>query len=119
MVAHSFTGEEFGPAQRLHGATYVVEAAFRGPALDDSGVLVDIGRAAAELRTVLADLDYRNLDEVPAFAGRNSTTEAVAQVVGDALAERVGAGALGSGVDAIAVTLRESDIAWVCYETTP
>ncbi|GAA1962684.1 6-carboxytetrahydropterin synthase [Nocardioides panacihumi] len=119
MVAHSFTGEEFGPAQRLHGATYVVEAAFRGGALDGSGVLVDIGRAAAELRAVLADLDYRNLDESAAFAGRNSTTEVVAEVVGDALAGRVRAGALGSGVEAIAVTLRESDIAWVTYETAP
>jgi 6-pyruvoyl-tetrahydropterin synthase len=119
MVAHSFTGEEFGPAQRLHGATYVVEAGFRGPALDRSGVLVDIGRAADELRAVLADLDYRNLDESPAFAGRNSSTEAVAQVVGDALADRVRAGALGGGVEAVVVTLRESDIAWVTYETAP
>jgi len=119
MVAHSFTGEEFGPAQRLHGATYVVEAAFRGGALDGSGVLVDIGRAAAELRAVLADLDYRNLDESAAFAGRNSTTEVVAEVIGDALAGRVRAGALGSGVEGLAVTLRESDIAWVTYETAP
>ena len=117
MVAHSFTGEEFGPAQRLHGATYVVEAAFRGPALDGSGVLVDIGKAASELRAVLADLDYSNLDESPVFAGRNSSTEAVAQVIGDRLAERIRGGALGGGLDAVAVTLRESDIAWVTYET--
>jgi 6-pyruvoyl-tetrahydropterin synthase len=119
MVAHSFTGEEFGPAQRLHGATYVVDAGFRGAALDHAGVLVDIGRAATELRSVLADLDYRNLDEVPAFAGRNSSTEAVAQLVGDALADRVRSGALGGAVDGLVVTLRESDVAWVSYETTP
>ena len=119
MVAHSFTGEEFGPAQRLHGATYVVEAGLRGQTLDDAGVLVDIGRAAAELREVLADLDYRNLDELPAFAGRNSSTEAVAQLVGDALAARVRAGVLGERVSAVVVTLRESDVAWVSYETTP
>lgn len=119
MVAHSLRGEEFGPAQRLHGATYVVEAAFRGPEVDSSGVLVDIGRAAAELRDVLARLDYRNLDESPAFAGRNSTTEAVAEVIGDALGERIRAGVLGPHVSALVVTLRESDIAWVSYETGP
>src|SRR4051795_3919577 len=112
MVAHSLTGEGFGPAQRLHGATYVIDATLRGPALDASGVLGDIGRAASELRAVLADLDYRNLDEPPAFAGRNSTTEAVAQVVGDALAARVRDGALGTGVTSLTVTLRESDVAW-------
>lgn len=119
MVAHSFTGEEFGPAQRLHGATYVVDAGFGGEDLDDSGVLVDIGRAATELRAVLADLDYRNLDELPAFAGRNSSTEAVARLVGDALAERVRAGVLGERVAGVVVTLRESDVAWVTYEATP
>ena len=116
MVAHSLAGEEFGPAQRLHGATYVVEAAFRGPALDASGVLVDIAKATAELRSVLADLDFQNLDELPAFTGRNRTTEAVAEVIGDELAARVGAGALGEGVASVAVTLRESDVAWVTYE---
>ncbi|GAB7004363.1 6-carboxytetrahydropterin synthase [Nocardioides sp. AN3] len=119
MVAHSLTGAEFGPAQRLHGATYVVEAAFRGDELDGSGVLVDIGRAADELRAVLADLDYRNLDDVPAFEGRNSTTEVIAQVIGDALVDRVRAGVLGAGVAGVAITLRESDIAWVCYEAAP
>jgi 6-pyruvoyltetrahydropterin/6-carboxytetrahydropterin synthase len=119
MIAHSLSGEEFGPAQRLHGATYVVEAGFRGADLDGSGVLVDIGKAATELRAVLADLDYRNLDESPAFAGANSTTEAIARVVGDALADRVRAGALGTGVGAVVVTLRESDVAWVSYEATP
>jgi 6-pyruvoyltetrahydropterin/6-carboxytetrahydropterin synthase len=119
MVAHSLTGEEFGPAQRLHGATYVVEAGLRGPALDASGVLVDIGQAATELRAALVDLEYRNLDDSPAFAGRNSTTEAIAQVVGDRLVERVRAGALGAGVRAVLVTLRESDVAWVSYEAAP
>jgi 6-pyruvoyl-tetrahydropterin synthase len=115
MVAHSLSGEEFGPAQRLHGATYVVEAAFGGRSLEASGVLVDIARAAAEVRTVLAELDLRNLDELPAFAGRNRTTEAVAEVVGDALGARVAAGALGGAVTSVAVTLRESDVAWVTY----
>jgi 6-pyruvoyl-tetrahydropterin synthase len=122
MVAHSFRGEVFGPAQRLHGATYVVDASFRGARLDTDGVLVDIGRAAGELRAVLADLDYRNLDEVAAFAGRNSTTEAVAQEVADRLAERARAGALGDVLDrlaAIEVRLRESDVAWASYERAP
>jgi 6-pyruvoyl-tetrahydropterin synthase len=122
MVAHSFRGEVFGPAQRLHGATYVVDASFRGARLDTDGVLVDIGRAAGELRAVLADLDYRNLDEVAAFAGRNSTTEALAQEVADRLAERARAGALGDVLDrlaAIEVRLRESDVAWASYERAP
>jgi 6-pyruvoyl-tetrahydropterin synthase len=122
MVAHSFRGEVFGPAQRLHGATYVVDASFRGARLDTDGVLVDIGRAAGELRAVLADLDYRNLDEVAAFSGRNSTTEAVAQEVADRLAERARAGALGDVLDrlaAIEVRLRESDVAWASYERAP
>jgi 6-pyruvoyl-tetrahydropterin synthase len=122
LVAHSLRGEVFGPAQRLHGATYVVDASFRGEHLDADGVLVDIGRAAAELRAVLADLDYRNLDEQPAFAGRNSTTEALAQEVADRLAGRVRAGALGDVVGrltAIAVSLRESDVAWASYERAP
>ena len=116
MVAHSLSGEEFGPAQRLHGATYVVEAAFRGRKLDATGVLVDIGKAAEELRAVLADLDFRNLDELPAFTGRNRTTEAVAVVIGDELAAGVGTGVLGGAVTSVAVTLRESDVAWVTYE---
>ena len=122
MIAHSFAGEIFGPAQRLHGATYVVDASFHGERLDADGVLVDIGCATAELRTVLAALDYRNLDEVPAFAGRNSTTEVVAQEVADRLAERVHAGAFGEvlgRLTAIRVTLRESDVAWASYERAP
>ena len=89
MIAHSFRGEVFGPAQRLHGATYVVDATFRRPALDDDGIVVDIGRAAEELRALLGELNYRNLDDEPAFAGINTSTEALARVVADRLADRV------------------------------
>ncbi|HET6698233.1 MAG TPA: 6-carboxytetrahydropterin synthase [Nocardioidaceae bacterium] len=119
MVAHSFSGEMFGPAQRLHGATFVVDAAFRGPALDADGVLVDIGRATEQLRDVLAGLNYRNLDEDPAFAGRNSTTEVVAREVADRLVARIHDGALGEaarGLDTVVVTLHESHVAWASYE---
>ena len=118
MIAHSFRGEVFGPAQRLHGATFVVDATFRGEALDDSGVLVDIGRAAEELHAVLADLTYRNLDDEPTFAGTNTTTEVLARHVADLLAERVRAGALGggAGVTGLVVTLHESHVAWASYE---
>lgn len=122
MIAHSLRGEVFGPAQRLHGATYVVEATFRGDRLDADGILLDIGRASAELRDVLASLDYRNLDDEAAFAGRNSTTEVLAQEVADRLAARLGAGRLGEvdgRLDAIVVTLRESDVAWASYERAP
>jgi 6-pyruvoyl-tetrahydropterin synthase len=119
MIAHSFRGEVFGPAQRLHGATYVVDATFRRAALDADNIVVDIGRATEELRAVLAELSYRNLDEVPAFAGVNTTTEALARVVADRLADRVHAGALGEsarGIDGLVVTLHESHVAWACYE---
>lgn len=119
MIAHSFRGEVFGPAQRLHGATYVVDATFRRAALDADNIVVDIGRAADALRAVLADLSYRNLDDEAAFAGMNTSTEALARVVGDRLAERVHAGDLGDGargLDGIAVTLHESHIAWASYE---
>lgn len=122
MIAHSLRGEDFGPAQRLHGATYVVEASFRGEPLDDQGVLVDIGRASAELRAVLAPLDYRNLDDEPAFQHRNSTTEAIAREVADRLVEALRAGRLGTMGDrlrTVGVTLRESDIAWASYERAP
>src|SRR5688500_8120938 len=95
MIAHSFRGEVFGPAQRLHGATYVIDATFRRAALDGDGIVVDIGRAAEELHAVLADLNYRNLDDEPAFAGVNTSTEALARVIADRLAERITAGALG------------------------
>ena len=119
MIAHSLRGEVFGPAQRLHGATYVVDATFRRGDLDADGVVVDIGRAAEELRAVLADLNYRNLDEDPAFAGVNTSTEFLAKVVADRLAERVHAGALGEGARGLAgitVVLHESHVAWASYE---
>lgn len=119
MIAHSFRGEVFGPAQRLHGATYVVDATFRRATLDADGIVVDIGRAAEELHAVLEELNYRNLDEDPAFAGTNTSTEALARVVADRLAERVHAGALGAGaraLDGLVVTLHESHIAWASYE---
>lgn len=119
MIAHSFQGEGFGPAQRLHGATYVVDATFRRQALDADNIVVDIGRAAQELRAVLSDLGYRNLDDEPEFKGVNTSTEALAQVVADRLAERIRAGALGDGgreLASLAVTLHESHIAWATYE---
>jgi 6-pyruvoyl-tetrahydropterin synthase len=119
MVAHSLRGDVFGPAQGLHGATYVVEATFRRRDLDADGIVVDIGRAAEELRAVLADLNYRNLDDEPAFAGLNTTTEALAQVLADRLAESVQEGALGDGareLESLSVTLRESPVAWASYE---
>jgi 6-pyruvoyl-tetrahydropterin synthase len=119
MIAHSLRGEVFGPAQRLHGATYVVDATFRGADLDADGIVVDIGRAAAELQAVLADISFRNLDDEAAFAGMNTSTEALARVIADRLAERVHAGNLGEaarGLDGLAVTLHESHIAWASYE---
>jgi 6-pyruvoyl-tetrahydropterin synthase len=121
MIAHSFTGEVFGPAQRLHGATYVVDATFSGRDLDEDGIVVDIGRATEQLREVLADLAYRNLDEHSALAGRNSTTERVARLVADRLAERIAAGDLGRAAQELAgltVTLHESHVAWASYERT-
>jgi 6-pyruvoyl-tetrahydropterin synthase len=119
MIAHSFRGEVFGPAQRSHGATYVVDATFRRATLDADNIVVDIGLAAQELHAVMAELTYRNLDEEPAFAGMNTSTEALAQVVADRLADRVRAGALGDAgreLDGLIVTLHESHIAWASYE---
>jgi 6-pyruvoyl-tetrahydropterin synthase len=119
MIAHSFQGEVFGPAQRLHGATYVVDATFRRAELDADGLVVDIGRAAEALHGVLDELTYRNLDDEPALAGMNTSTEALARVVADRLAERVHGGALGDGAGQLAglvVTLHESHIAWASYE---
>jgi 6-pyruvoyl-tetrahydropterin synthase len=119
MVAHSFRGEVFGPAQRLHGATFVVDATFRRPDLDADGIVVDIGRAAAELGAVVGELSYRNLDDEPAFAGMNTTTESLARVIADRLAARVRAGGLGDGARGLAgitVTLHESHVAWASYE---
>jgi 6-pyruvoyl-tetrahydropterin synthase len=116
MIAHSFRGEAFGPAQRLHGATYVVDATFRRAGLDADGVVVDIGRAATLLGEVLGGLTYRNLDDEPDFAGRNTTTEVLAQAVADRIAERIAAGELGEGLDGLTVTLHESHVAWASYE---
>jgi 6-pyruvoyl-tetrahydropterin synthase len=121
LVAHSLQGEVFGPAQRLHGATYVVDATFRGDSLDDDGILVDIGRATEELHRVVADLSYRNLDDETAFKGTNSTTEVLAKHVADRLADQVRAGTLGNSarVSGILVTLHESHVAWASYERAP
>jgi 6-pyruvoyl-tetrahydropterin synthase len=119
MIAHSFHGEVFGPAQKLHGATYVVDATFRRAELDADGLVVDIGRAAEQLHAVLGELTYRNLDDEPAFAGMNTSTEALARVVADRLAERVHAGELGEAareLDGLVVTLHESHVAWASYE---
>ena len=119
MIAHSLRGEVFGPAQRLHGATYVVDATFRRATLDADGIVVDIGRAADALREVLAELGYRNLDDEPDLADMNTTTEALARVVADRLADHARAGALGAsaqGLDGLVVTLRESHVAWASYE---
>jgi 6-pyruvoyl-tetrahydropterin synthase len=119
MVAHSFRGEVFGPAQRLHGATFVVDATFRRAELDEDNIVVDIGLATTELGAVLGALSYRNLDDEPEFAGINTSTEFLAKVVADRLAERVRAGALGEGargLSGITVTLHESHVAWASYE---
>jgi 6-pyruvoyl-tetrahydropterin synthase len=119
MIAHSLRGEVFGPAQRLHGATYVVDATFRRADLDADGIVVDIGRAAEILHDVVAELGYRNLDEEPVFEGINTSTEMLARVVADRIAERVRAGALGETgreLDALVVTLHESHVAWGSYE---
>jgi 6-pyruvoyl-tetrahydropterin synthase len=112
MIAHSFRGEVFGPAQRLHGATFVVDATFRRATLDADGIVVDIGRATEALRAVLAELNYRNLDDEPEFAGVNTTTEVLAKVVADRLAGRLG----HEELDGLVVTLHESHVAWASYE---
>ncbi len=119
MIAHSFHGAEFGPAQRLHGATFVVEAEFRAPKLDHLNLLVDIGLAKTELRRILDSVDYRNLDDVPALAGQNTTTEFMAQYIFVRLAEACRDGTLGDGGRAVAgikVLLRESPLAWAAFE---
>ena len=119
MIAHSFSGEVFGPAQKLHGATFVVDATFRRPELDDDNIVVDIGRASEELHAICGGLSYRNLDDDPAFTGVNTSTEFLAKVIADGLAAKVAAGDLGagaSGLTGIAVTLHESHIAWASYE---
>ena len=119
MIAHSLPGAVFGPAQRLHGATYVVDATFQRDDLDADNIVVDIGRATEELHAVLSTLSYRNLDDEPDFAGLTTTTEVLARIVADRLADSVHAGAFGEagrGLAGIAVTLHESHIAWATYE---
>jgi 6-pyruvoyl-tetrahydropterin synthase len=119
MVAHSFHGEVFGPAQRLHGATFVVDATFRRTELDADNIVVDIGLASQELGVLLAELNFRNLDDEDAFAGINTTTEFLAKVIADRLADKVAAGALGEGargLTGITITLHESHVAWASYE---
>jgi len=125
MIAHSFQGEVFGPAQRMHGATYVVDLELRRVALDSDGIVVDIGLATQVLREVLAELNFRNLDEQPEFAGKNTTTEFLARVIFDRIAARIGAGALGAqalpgahgaGLKQMRVTLNESHVAWASFE---
>src|SRR3954465_12320682 len=125
MIAHSFRGEVFGPAQRLHGApalpggTFVVAAPFRRAELDADGIVVDIGRATDALKALLAELNYRNLDDEPDFAGTNTTTEVLARTIADRLADRARAGDLGDGarqLEGLVVTLRESHLAWASYE---
>lgn len=119
MIAHSFKGDVFGPAQRMHGATYVVDVEYRRPTLDDDGVVVDIGRAGEVLRQVLAELNFRNLDDAPEFDGRNTTTEFLAQDIFARIARRLRAGELGAGaarLTAMRVVLHESHVAWAAYE---
>jgi 6-pyruvoyl-tetrahydropterin synthase len=119
MIAHSFSGEVFGPAQRLHGATYVVDVEFKRPTLDEDGIVVDIGKASAVLHAVLGELNFHNLDEVQEFRGRNTTTEFLARVVFDHLISAIHKGALGPGAKAVAsirVTLHESHVAAAAFE---
>jgi 6-pyruvoyltetrahydropterin/6-carboxytetrahydropterin synthase len=119
MIAHSFRGEIFGPAQRLHGATYVVDCELRRPELDTDGLVVDIGKASVALGQVLGELNYRNLDDEPAFAGKNTTTEFLAYAIFQRMAARIAAGELGAaaaGLTAMKITLGESHVAWAAYE---
>jgi 6-pyruvoyl-tetrahydropterin synthase len=119
MIAHSLRGPAFGPAQNLHGATYVVDATFRRVDLDADGVVVDIGRAGEQLRTILSELTYRNLDEDPAFAGKNTTTEVLAREIFDRLVRAVRGGSFGDAarsLTSLCVTLRESHVAWASYD---
>lgn len=119
MIAHSFRGDVFGPAQKLHGATYVVDVEFRRAELDPDGIVVDIGRACDVLKATLGALNYQNLDALPEFAGKNTTTEFLARTIFDRLTTAVRAGELGpgaAGLDAMKVTLGESHVAWGAYE---
>ena len=119
MIAHSFKGEVFGPAQKLHGATYVVDVEFRSTSLDDNGIVIDIGLATDAVRRILGDMNYRNLDDDPSFKGRNTTTEVLAHAVFDRIAAAIGRGELGPGgrgVESLRVTLNESHVASASYE---
>jgi 6-pyruvoyltetrahydropterin/6-carboxytetrahydropterin synthase len=119
MIAHSFTGDVFGPAQRLHGATYVVDATFRREELDSDGLVVDIGLASQQLSAILATMNYQNLDDHPEFDGRNTTTEFLAHQIHLRLVDAIRRGKLGpaaSGLTALSVTLHESHVAWASYE---
>jgi 6-pyruvoyl-tetrahydropterin synthase len=119
MIAHSLRGEVFGPAQRLHGATFIVDAAFRRENLDADGIVVDMGRASEQLHDILGELSFRNLDVEPALSGVNTSTEVLAKLVADRLAARVHDGAFGEGalgLTGITVTLHESHVAWASYE---
>jgi 6-pyruvoyltetrahydropterin/6-carboxytetrahydropterin synthase len=121
MIAHSFRGELFGPAQRLHGATYVVDAEFRAPELSADGVVVDIGRASQALTAILEGLNFNNLDDDPAFANQNTTTEFLARTVFERMALRLDRGELGPGSERLAslrITLHESHVAWAAYEAS-
>jgi 6-pyruvoyl-tetrahydropterin synthase len=120
MVAHSFRGEVFGPARRLHGATFIVDVEFRRPELDADGIVVDIGRATETLHAILGEFNFRNLDEVPAFSGRNTTTEFMARVIFDRVAAAIRSGGLGAGargITSVRVTLHESHVAWAAFES--
>ena len=119
MIAHSFKGQVFGPAQRLHGATYVVDVEFRRPDLDADGIVVDIGLAGDAVKGLLGDINFKNLDEVEEFQGRNTTTEFLARFVFDRVRDAIGRGALGpnaSGISSLKVTLHESHVAWASFE---
>jgi 6-pyruvoyl-tetrahydropterin synthase len=119
MIAHSFRGDVFGPAQHMHGATYIVDVEFKREQLDADGIVVDIGRAGQALRVILAELNFRNLDEEPNFRGKNTTTEFLAFSIFERMAAEIGAGALGdnaAGLTALRVTLHESHVAWAAYE---
>jgi 6-pyruvoyltetrahydropterin/6-carboxytetrahydropterin synthase len=119
MIAHSFRGEVFGPAQRMHGATFIVDVEYRRQALDDDGIVVDIGRAGEVLRQVLGELNFRNLDEAAEFTGRNTTSEFLAREIFDRIVVRLDAGELGpgaAGLESMRVVLHESHVAWAAYE---
>jgi 6-pyruvoyl-tetrahydropterin synthase len=121
MIAHSFRGEVFGPAQRLHGATFVVDLELRRQGLDADGIVADIGLVGELLKAVLGPINYRNLDDLPEFAGRNTTTEVLAREIGHRVRDRIQGGALGeearTALESLKVTLRESHVAWASYET--